>query len=145
MVVLGEWRVEQDGISRPMVEVSVLIQGCTPLQERFLVDTGADNTIFSATLLESLGLPLENAAVGSVLQGIGGECGSIIVEATLSLFTVEKVELTIRGNFAAVVGQSTLDVSILGRDVLSHFDVIVSRRRNEVLILTGNHAYAVTG
>ena len=145
MVVLGEWRVEQDGISRPLVEVGVLIQGCAPLQERFLVDTGADNTIFSATLLESLGVPLENAAVGSLLQGIGGECGSIIVEATLSLFSVEKVELTIRGNFAAVVGQSTLDVSILGRDVLSNFDVIVSRRRNEVLILTGNHAYSVTG
>jgi hypothetical protein len=31
-------------------------------------------------------------------------------------------------------------MSIIGRDVLDHFDVIVSRRRREVLLLTTNHS-----
>jgi hypothetical protein len=35
-------------------------------------------------------------------------------------------------------------VSILGRDVLDNFDVIVSRRRDEVLLLAPNHRYEVS-
>ena len=35
------------------------------------------------------------------------------------------------------------DLSILGRDVLNHFDLILSRRRNEVLLLAPNHHYRV--
>jgi hypothetical protein len=34
-------------------------------------------------------------------------------------------------------------MSILGRDVLDHFDLIESRRRNEVLLLAQNHQYRV--
>jgi hypothetical protein len=34
-------------------------------------------------------------------------------------------------------------MSILGRDVLDHFDRIVSRRQNEVLLLATNHKYRV--
>jgi hypothetical protein len=30
---------------------------------------------------------------------------------------------------------------ILGRDILDHFDVIVSRRRDQVLLVAGNHHY----
>ncbi len=33
------------------------------------------------------------------------------------------------------------DMSILGRDVLDHFDLLLSRRRNEVLLLATNHRY----
>jgi hypothetical protein len=38
-----------------------------------------------------------------------------------------------------------MDYSILGRDVLDHFDVILSRPRSEVLLLSGNHQYQVIG
>ena len=34
-------------------------------------------------------------------------------------------------------------MSILGREILDHFDVILSRRRNEVLLLTKEHSYRV--
>jgi hypothetical protein len=34
-------------------------------------------------------------------------------------------------------------MSVLGRDVLVQFDVILSRRRNEVLLLAPNHQYRV--
>ena len=48
-----------------------------------------------------------------------------------------------RGEFAAFTDPSATDLSILGRDVLNHFDVILSRRRNEVLLLAPNHQYRV--
>jgi hypothetical protein len=36
-------------------------------------------------------------------------------------------------------------VSVLGRDVLATFDIVVSQRRNQVLLLIGKDTYAVTG
>ena len=44
---------------------------------------------------------------------------------------------------AAFTDPAAADLSILGRDVLDHFDVIVSRRRNEVLLLATNHRYQI--
>jgi hypothetical protein len=35
------------------------------------------------------------------------------------------------------------DLSVLGRDVLDHFDVLLSRRRNEVVFLAQRHHYRV--
>ncbi len=49
----------------------------------------------------------------------------------------------IRGEFAAFIDPNASDLSILGRDVLYHFDVILSRRRNEILLLAPNHQYRV--
>ena len=31
------------------------------------------------------------------------------------------------------------DLSVLGRDVVDHFDVLLSRRRNEVVLLAQRH------
>jgi hypothetical protein len=52
-------------------------------------------------------------------------------------------EVFMRGEFAAFTDRSATDLSILGRDVLNHFDLILSRRRNEVLLLAPNHQYRV--
>ena len=48
-----------------------------------------------------------------------------------------------RGEFAAFTDPAATDLSILGRDILNHFDVILSRRRNEVLLLAANHQFRV--
>jgi hypothetical protein len=38
---------------------------------------------------------------------------------------------------------SATDLSIVGREILDHFEVILSRRRDEVLLLAQNHSYRV--
>jgi hypothetical protein len=43
----------------------------------------------------------------------------------------------VQGQFAAFTDPAASDLSVLGRDVLDHFDLIVSKRRNDVLILAG--------
>ena len=48
-----------------------------------------------------------------------------------------------RGEFAAFIDSSASNLSILGRDILNIFDVILSRRRSEVLLLASNHQYRV--
>jgi predicted aspartyl protease len=144
MVVSGQWRADDDGIHRPMVDVEVSVSGGIPVAEPFLVDTGADCSVLSESLLTSIGA----AGVverGTRIQGLAGESETVAIAATLTLKTIEGRELTIRGTFAAVTQSEALDICILGRDVLANFDVIVSRRRNEVLLIAGNHAYSVTG
>jgi hypothetical protein len=49
----------------------------------------------------------------------------------------------IQGDIWAFTDPAASDMSILGRDVLDHFDVIVSRRNNEVLLLATNHQYQI--
>ena len=51
--------------------------------------------------------------------------------------------MRIHGVYAAFTDPNTTDMSILGRDVLDNFDVIVSKPRNEVLLLSQNHQYRV--
>jgi hypothetical protein len=128
-----------------MMDVMVAGPDGAPVAQLFLVDTGADCTVFSAQLLAKLAKPSDGASASSILQGLGGQSESVVVEASLAIPTIDGRELKIRGNFAAVFQPSVLDVSVLGRDVLGNFDVIVSRRRNEVLLLAGNHGYSVTG
>lgn len=49
----------------------------------------------------------------------------------------------VREQFAAFTDPQVTDLSVMGRDVLNNFDVIVSRPRNEVLLLAPRHCYQV--
>lgn len=145
MVIAGEWSLEEDGILRPTVRVEVTAAGGAPVLEPFLVDTGADCTVFSARLLGKLTLPPTAHTAGSLLHGLGGQSGSVVIEAGLMFGTADGRTVTVKGQYLATTEPTALDVSVLGRDVLANFDVIVSRRRDEVLLVAGNHGYAVTG
>lgn len=48
------------------------------------------------------------------------------------------------GTFAGLLDPTASDSDILGRDVLGIFDVIVSRPRDQVLLLHPPHAYQIT-
>jgi hypothetical protein len=48
-----------------------------------------------------------------------------------------------RGEFAGFTDPTATDLSILGRDVLDHFDVLISRRRNEIWLLAPRHGYRI--
>ena len=145
MVIEGEWSLEEDGILRPMIEIGVLSGSRPVVLEPFLVDTGADCTVFSARLLGKLTLTADGVVMGNVLHGLGGQSGSIVIEATLVFGTSDGRTGTVNGNYLATPEPTALDLSVLGRDVLASFDVIVSRRRNEVLLVTGSNHYAVAG
>src|SRR5205085_11070550 len=95
-------------------------------------------------LLVKLSLPTPELAAGNLLLGLGGQSVSVVVEAVLILKSTEGQSATVKGQYLATTEATGLDMSILGRDVLSNFDLILSRRRKEVLLLAGKHAYSVT-
>lgn len=50
---------------------------------------------------------------------------------------------TIEACAAGTDGQVHDCMSLLGRDILDHFDLILGRQRQEILLLLPNHSYKV--
>jgi hypothetical protein len=111
--------------------------------EFFLVDGCADRTVLSADSLARLGFPGNPPPSDITLQGIGGVTGYVLVQSVLEFTRDDGGPAHVRGEFAAFTDAAATDLSILGRDVLNNFDVILSYRRNEVLLLAPNHQYRV--
>jgi len=56
MRIDGEWLLCDDSIIRPVIRGEILTANGAWQQAEFLVDTGADRTVFSAATLAVLGL-----------------------------------------------------------------------------------------
>ena len=143
MRIAGIWQKCDDGVVRPVLVVCVGGPAATTVAETFLIDTGADRTVFSATLLNQMGGASSGAPAGISLAGIGGTQSFVQVGAVLTLPRDDGGIATVRGDFAAFTDPTATDFSILGRDVLSHFDVILSRQRDEILLLAPPCRYQV--
>ena len=128
-----------DGVTRPALRGKVQAAAGAYHVDVFLVDCCADRTVFSENLLSRLGFPTTPAPESMVLQGISGACGFVTVKTVIELTRGDAVPIHMRGEFAAFTDPTATDLSILGRDVLNHFDVILSRRCNEVLLLAPKH------
>ncbi|HEV3256360.1 MAG TPA: retropepsin-like aspartic protease [Gemmataceae bacterium] len=127
-----------------MVPIDVRASHGTLLQDLFLIDTGADRTVLSAFFAGRLNLPVNPSPPGYGLVGISGETAFVLINTALQFIRTDGGPARVNGQFAAFLDTRATDYSVLGRDVLNNFDVIVSRRRNEVLLLAPNHQYQVT-
>jgi hypothetical protein len=143
MRIEGEWFECDDGVVRPTVRAHVHGAAGIVERERFLIDTGADRTVLNADFLQRLQLAGDPPPVGFGLAGVGGETAVQIVRTVLELSGDDGRPALIRGELSAFTSPDATDLSILGRDVLDNFDVIISRRRDEVL-LAPPHEYQVS-
>jgi hypothetical protein len=143
MRIVGDWFLFDDGESRPILRAKLRTGHGTMITEQFLVDTGADRTVFTAALLRQLALPAEPAPPDERLLGIGGAAAYVVVESAIELTRDDGGPAVVRGRFTAFTDPLATDVSVMGRDVLSNFDVIVSRPNSEVLLLAPGHRYQV--
>jgi hypothetical protein len=143
MLIVGRWQVGDDGITRPVVQAQVQGGDGKLHGEDFLVDSAADRSVFSADLLERLQFPAGVTDPGFTLQGVGGHSQFRVVNTLVEFTKDDGGPVRVRGEYAAFTDPTATDLSILGRDVLDLFDVIVSRRREEVLLLAGDHQYRV--
>jgi hypothetical protein len=128
-----------------MIEVTVQPTSGVSRSADFLIDTGADRSAFSADFQSLLQLPTTPPPPGYLLSGIGGQSDFVLVSAVLELKRQDGGTATVQGQFAAFTDTAATDFCVLGRDVLDNFDVIVSRKRNQVLLLAGNHQYQTVG
>jgi hypothetical protein len=143
MRIVGEWFLCTDGETRPVVKAYTADAGGAEVERRFLIDTGADWTVLTAELLAMLGLPSAPPPAGIALTGVGSRPAFVVVRTTLTLYADDQSPARLQGEFAAFTDPAAADMSILGRNILDHFDLVLSRRRNEVLLLAANHQYRV--
>ena len=143
MLITGKWQVGDDGVLRPLVRAAVSGIDGRLVADDFLIDSGADRTVLSAALLARLSLPTRSAPSGSILSGIGGGCAFVLVTSAVEFIREDGGAVRVRGEFAGFTDPTATDLSILGRDVLDNFDLIISWRRSEVLLLAPRHYYRI--
>lgn len=107
----------------------------------FLVDTGADRTVLSASILLTTDLP--QLETKEAISGVGGITDSALVETKLQLQRETGKPVVFTGRFAAVIDPVALDLSILGRDILDLFAAIIDRPSGAVCLLSQRHHYSI--
>lgn len=83
MRISGEWSPCDDGMVRPLIRGEILAGNSSWESAEFLVDTGADRTVFSASTLEAL--QLQPIVTRHRLGSLGGLVESVVVETQIRL------------------------------------------------------------
>ena len=141
MRIDGQWLVCEDSIVRPVIRGEVLAEDQSWVAVEFLVDIGADRTVLSAAILHRLGLAHSESTEG--ISGLGGTTQCVGVETILHLSRETGKPVAFKGRFIGVVDPIALDISVLGRDILDLFSVIVDRAQDVVCLLRERHTYAI--
>jgi hypothetical protein len=141
MRIDGLWRVCDDGVVRPVLRAHIRTADGTWHQAPFLLDSGADSTVFSADVLDALGIPPVPAA--QTLEGIGGQADSVLIPTQISLIRETGDPVLFTGQFAAVTKLKALDMSVLGRDITNLFGVLVDRPQDLVCLVGAKHRCVV--
>ena len=141
MRINGEWLQCDDGDIRPVIRGELLGNDSDWRELELLIDTGADRTLISATVLGDSQLPHLPQVVP--VGGLGGLADTVVVQSQLRLTRDDGTKFLIRGSFAACTQVEALEMSVLGRDVLDHFTLIVDRTEELVVLLAGHHSYSI--
>ena len=143
MSVNGKWVLCDDGEIRPVVPGMVLLADGRWLEVAFLLDAGADRTVFSPDFFNLL-WPLEvTEPEQSHLAGVGGRAGSIIVATAIGFIRDDGRPITVRGTFHVFTESESADLPVLGRDVTNNFSVIYDYPNQTVALLAPPHNYEI--
>ena len=141
MRINGEWLLCEDGIVRPVIRGEILASDSSWQRAEFLVDIGADRTVFSAPILSALGL--QARITEERIGGLGGVAESVLVETQIRLTRENGSKVVFRSQYAAVTKLEALDMCVLGRDITNLFAVIVDQPRNVICLLGQRHRYVI--
>ncbi|MCI0690736.1 retropepsin-like domain-containing protein [candidate division KSB1 bacterium] len=141
MRIDGTWHTGDDGVVRPVMLGEILAVNDLWLQTPFLLDIGADRTVLSAGVLAMLGY--RPAILHERLGGLGGVTDAVAVETRIKLICEDDKPIVFHGQYAAVTRLEALDISVLGRDILNLFGVIVDQSNSLVCMLRPPHRYFI--
>ena len=141
MQISGEWLLCDDDVRRPVIRGEVLASDGTWVPAEFLVDTGADRTVFSAALLALLGG--SPVVTSERLSGLGGVAEFVTVETHIRLIRESGAPVSFQAQYAAATEAESLDMSVLGRDITGLFAAIVDHPGDVVFLLGQRHRYHI--
>jgi len=141
MIVLGEWRTDENGVLTPVLDCFLLGGSGKWLAVSFLIDSGAERTVLSPEILRDLDAPSQMSL--DTLVGIGAASQVLTVSSRLRLQTVDGSEVIVNGPFFGLPQGREGELSILGRDVLGNFAAILDRPGRVIALLHGQHHYSI--
>lgn len=143
MRVNGAWLPGEDEVIRPIVPGLVRLANDQWLEVSFLLDAGADRTVFSARFLHRL-QDLESAGSAQILlSGVGGGADSITIETAIGFVRDDGQLVIVRGTFGLFTKGESADLSVLGRDVTNNFTVIYDYLHQIITLLAPPHSYEI--
>lgn len=133
----GEWLQCDDGVVRPVLRAEVLSSGDNWRSLELLIDSGADRSVLSANVLATLALP--QLPSPDRLAGAGGVIETVSVRTGLRIMRDDGVPTVLRGEYAACTRPESLDMSVLGRDILDMFTLVLNRQDDHIALVGGQH------
>ena len=141
MRIDGEWYPCDDGFIRPTVVGNVRTGQDRYIAVRFLIDSGADWTTFAPRVVRRLKTTLEASPFD--LIGIGGLRSTSAVTTIIHLPCDHGLTAKMHGTFGALTEPGSLEMSVLGRDVLNEFAVILDKKNDLVVLINQRHRYSI--
>lgn len=139
MRVNGQWSLCDDGEISPIVSGFVQAADGQSVEVPFLLDAGADRSVFSAQFLNRLRALTVSSPERLLFSGVGGQADSITVETVIGFKRDDGRVVTVRGMFGVFLQYESADLSVLGRDVTNNFSVIYDYPHQLVALLAPPH------
>lgn len=142
MQIDGHWSLCNDRMVRPVIRGEIRAADQSWINVALLVDSGADCTVFNADTMAKLHLqPIES---NERLVGVGGQADSVVVATQIRFDDSEGGKAVFNGQFAGFTSLEALDMSVLGRDILNMFSLIVDRQGDTVCLVGQQHFYTIS-
>ncbi len=132
----GRWLAGADGVERPVFDGLIAAPGGVQLAVSLLIDTGADLTVLAPAVAEQLAGLVQPTPTATVVGGVGGTQQVYELAVDLLLPTTTGQRARIRGPLPILLEPGSLELSVIGRNLLDQFTLIYSRPHQTLLLLT---------
>jgi Aspartyl protease len=136
MRIEGRWLPGTDGIERPVLDGYLTVPGGYQLALSLLIDTGADNTVLAPDIAQRLASVTQPMPTSATAVGISGAMPMYALAVDLLLSTSSGQRARIHGPLPILLTPGSLDLSVIGRDVLDQFTLIYGRLQGVIFLLT---------
>ncbi|MBX0330186.1 aspartyl protease family protein [Oscillochloris sp. ZM17-4] len=136
MRIEGRWLAGTDGVERPVFDGVIATPGGVQLAVSMLIDTGADLTVLAPAVAEQLADSIQPTPTETVVGGVGGTQQVYELAVDLLLPTTTGQRARIRGPLPVILEPGSLELSVIGRNLLDQFTLIYSQPQNTLLLLT---------
>jgi predicted aspartyl protease len=136
MRIEGRWLAGADGVERPVFDGYLAAPGGVQIAVSFLIDTGADFTVLAPDVAHEFAGVVAATATRTLAAGVGGTQQVYELAVDVLLPTTSGQRARIRGPLPILLTPGSLEVSVIGRDVLDQFTLIYARSQGTLLLLT---------